>query len=71
MKLWLLYRDECDFDEYEKHLIRAKSQKRARQIANNISRDEGKIWEDKELVKCKQIKIEGKEEIIISDFLEA
>jgi hypothetical protein len=56
------------YDYYEAKLVRAKSEDEARKIANEIVGDEGKIWEDKELVACKIIKKMGNSEVIISSF---
>lgn len=56
MKLWHLFRtDDIGYDEYEEKIISAKTEKRAREIANEQVGDEGKIW-DGETVKCELVK---------------
>ena len=67
MKLFLLDNFNVTDDECASQLIRAKTEKRARQIANTQTCDEGKIWENKKLVSCIRIFVRGEEQIIITD----
>jgi len=71
-KLFELTRTE--FPEYDQNvafIIRAGSEQEARQMANAHARDamgEGEIWEDKELVECEEVSVEGDSEIILTRF---
>ncbi len=49
-------------------VIRAETESRAREIANDHARDEGKIWDDKELVTCEVLGRKGGEGLILSKF---
>ena len=69
MKLYYLNFDDCDYDQTNGFIIRAKNEKEARELANSRCSDEGKIWTDKQKVSCKHIKVSGKSEIILIDFL--
>lgn len=72
MKLFLLTPTQpyWDYDTYDAKLIRAESEQRAREIANEspgcCCED---IWLDPIKVPCEILTIEGKEEIIISSFM--
>jgi hypothetical protein len=71
MKLYLLSRDNiftCEYDEYDEKLIRAKTSKEARLIANESTGSEGKIWEDTKKVKVKEIKVTGKSGVIMTSY---
>ena len=68
MRLYLLERDYCGHDECDSKLIRARTQKQARRIANVEAGDEGKIWENKERVKCIVVTNEGAVGEIIASF---
>ena len=69
MKLYLLFNfSDLGYDKMSGHLIRAASEKRAREIANGSVGDEGRIWDDSEKVSCEIVSSEGIESIIISDF---
>jgi len=69
MQLYLLTREETAYyDEYDSKLIRAKSQKQAREIANENVGDEGKIWDDKKLVKSTIIVNHGEVGVVIESF---
>ncbi len=71
MKLFLLDRDEdnCNHDEIDSVLIRARSEKQARMLANSCHATEGRIWEDPELVSCEIVTAKGQPGIIMSSFL--
>ena len=69
MRLYLLTRtDGPTYDAYEAKLIRAKSQKQAREIANIDTGDEGEIWVDKKQVKSTILKNKGRVGEIITSF---
>lgn len=53
MKLYLLERtDGVWYDEYGSFVVAALSHIQARKFANETSSDEGKIWDNRELVKA-------------------
>ncbi len=56
------------YDCYKGFVIRAKSEKRAREIANESPGDEGSIWIDSLLTKCVELTAEGSEGKVLSDF---
>ena len=69
MKLYILkHTGKIGYDEYTLKIVRAKNAKKARDEASIIYADEGDIWRDTKLVSCKQLKIDGKPGIIMSDF---
>ena len=57
MKIFLLERIENrpKFDVYNRKMVRAKTERRARELANINIGDEGKIWTDENLVSCQVI----------------
>jgi hypothetical protein len=57
-----------NWDYYDSMIIRARSHKEARKIANTYANREGKIWEDKEKVSCNKIDLEGKSGMILGSF---
>lgn len=61
MKIYLLERKECGWDEYDAKVVIAKNEQRAREIANENVGDEGKLWTDTSQVTCKivEVKVEG------------
>ena len=68
MKLFLLHRGGVAwYDQYEGKLIRAETEKRAREIANEDIRGEGKIWDRDEVI-CEIITLSGKEGVVMADF---
>jgi hypothetical protein len=69
MRLYLLTQiDASGWDEYNAKLIRANTQKEAREVANARAGDEGQIWGDKSKVSTEIIKYNGEVEEIIGDF---
>lgn len=68
MKLYLLKTKEWGYDCYDSMLIRAESEQRAREIANENCADEGAIWTDKKITSCEIIFVKGIEQLIISSF---
>ena len=71
MKLYLLSRnqDSVWYDQFTDKLIRAKSERRAREIASLDIRDEGDIWWNKTLVTAKIVTEDGQEEVILTSYL--
>jgi len=59
MRLYLLEREDGTYDEFDAKLIRAKSQRQARKIANESAGAEGEIWENKKRVDCTIITNKG------------
>jgi hypothetical protein len=71
MPIYLLERsddDDVDWDEYEAKIIRAKTVKEARSIANRHTGDEGCIWDNVIKVKCIQIPVCGESEELMGLF---
>ena len=68
MKIYWLHHKNCGWDEMNDQVIRAETESRAREIANDHARDEGKIWDDKELVTCEVLGRKGGEGLILSKF---
>ncbi len=64
MKIWILKRDDHGYDEYDGKVIVAKNAKRAREIANENTGDEGRIWTDAALVSCEEIKATEEGEVL-------
>jgi len=72
MKLWVLNNiDEGHpiYNSYEGFVIRAQTEKAARQLAALVASDEGPdAWFNEKKSTCVQLKVGGKEDIILSDF---
>lgn len=64
MKIYLLERKECGYDEYGAKVIVAKNEARAREMANEQVGDEGKIWTDETQVTCTIVDL--KKEMVVS-----
>ncbi len=56
------------YDEYYGKVIRAKSKREARQIANMTVGDEGRIWENCLKVACEAIDPDGPSDTLLTDF---
>lgn len=72
MKLYLLsaLAKPVDYDCVSRVAVRAKSEKRARELAGGIAGDEGaEFWHDKKKSSCSVITQEGDEGVIIEDRL--
>ncbi len=68
MPIYLLERTAAaDQYEHKAKIIRAKSVKEARNIANDNCWVEGRIWNSLTKVKCMQIKVTGKSKEILGD----
>lgn len=72
LKLWLIERhdDGPYYDCSDEFLVRARSPRAARKIAAQATRgDEGAApWLDPKRSPCKEIKLDGPEEVILSSF---
>lgn len=74
MKLFNIYRTEpARYDEFEEFVLRAESEEKARQLAVKACGEYRKefyekIWLNTERSICKELSIEGCEEIILSSF---
>jgi len=64
VKIYLLERKECGYDEYGAKVIIAKSEARAREMANEQVGDEGQIWTDESQVTCTIVDL--KKEMVVS-----
>ena len=69
MTLWLLKRtDRVGYDEYAGFVIRASSEREAREIAWSAASDEPRdVWLN-DAVAARPIDADGKDEIILGDF---
>lgn len=72
MKLWILIRNLTErdpvYDSFDGHVIRAETEDRARQMANEKAADEGRIWLDPEKAQCSELTVDGPEGFQLSDF---
>ena len=69
MRIYLLKRiGDAGYDEYVEKVIRAKSQKQAREIANENVGDEGQVWTDKKLVVAEVVTPAGEAGVISEAF---
>lgn len=67
--LYLLKRTQAPhYDEYDSKLVRADTEKEARDLANQSPGDEGRIWDDPSKVNCEIVSIHGKPEVVIDSF---
>ena len=73
MKLYVLRRiDEASYDEARAMVVRAKNSRMARKIASGHRGDEGcDVWLNPVKTSCKELKVDGPEEMIVCDFYEA
>jgi len=71
MKLYILQR-QASYDELRGVVVRAESSRQARRLASSYRGDEGEdVWMDKNQTTCRQVKNDGKPEVILCDFYEA
>jgi hypothetical protein len=69
MKLYLLRRKgPTYFDEYVAKLVRATTELHARELANEQTGDEGKIWNNPKLVSSEVITEEGVIGVVCESF---
>jgi hypothetical protein len=72
MKLWILDRDDCGWDELCSIVIRARDEKSARIVASTYAGDEKEdVWLNSSTSKCKPLTITGKPGLILMDFRSA
>jgi hypothetical protein len=64
VKIYLLERKECGYDEYGAKVIIAKDEARARELANEQVGDEGQVWTDASQVTCTIV--DTKKEMVVS-----
>ncbi len=69
MTFYLLTRLNCvGYDEFIAKVVKAQNHSTARMLANEQTGNEGRIWEDKDIVKCVKLSHAGKPEIVLADF---
>ena len=61
-------KDNIRCDAYDAKVVVAPMSTRARQLANRIVGDEGKIWEDNKLTSCTLVNM-GKEKVLLASFV--
>lgn len=66
MKLFLLETDQYDYDEYDGFVVRASSEKQAREIVKNELTDI--IRQDIDMFNCIEINARGEAEVILASF---
>ena len=62
MKFFLVTADKHDYDEYDAFVIRAENHAEARMMAEKVAVHSGQKWS------AKEIKVEGKSEVILDSF---
>jgi len=67
VKIYLLERKECGYDEYGLKVVIAKNEARAREMANEQVGDEGQIWTDASQVTCTIVDTK-KEMVVAAEF---
>ena len=71
MTLWLLLRHDddwyCDWDSAYGFVVRAKSARKARQIAKHEHEEDR--WLDPQRTSCRRLKEDGPAEMILCDYL--
>jgi len=70
VNLYLLRRNEFDYDEFDAHLVRASCEQQARVIAaKSVSRHEDRNeWLDATKSTCVCVTADGEEQVILSSF---
>lgn len=83
MKLWLLQPvptlpDTTDgnpwrpwWDKAFAFVVRAATEREARELANTNAGDEGRVWANPDYTCCEELTAEGDSEIVIRDFASA
>jgi len=56
-KVFLLWRDDWGYDEYDSMVVIAETKKQAREIANKDVGAEGQIWTNPDFVFCEEVSI--------------
>lgn len=64
----LIRTDYVGYDEYLGKVIRAESEQEAREIANQDTGDEGKLWTDPTKVACSLVEPQGASGEILGAF---
>ena len=60
--------DNIDYEQYESKIVRASSEKEAREIANQDVGWEGKIWTNPNCVKCDEVNPDGPSEELLGSY---
>lgn len=69
MNIYLLTRhDAVGYDEYDAKVILAHSEDYARELANQRVGDEGNIWDNRKIVSCEEISLNGEARVILGSF---
>jgi len=69
MKLFILSQSyNTDYDTYDAKIVRAETEEQAREIANEVTGCEGKIWCDPSKSRCEALTTEGEAESILESF---
>lgn len=71
MKIFLLDRPECDYDEASGFVIMANSEEEAREIASKIHswpKHVAQEWFNKDLVSCEELTGNGEAGLILESF---
>lgn len=71
MKLWVLQAiKEVDWDEFDGFVVRAEDEAQAREIAEQTAKYEKQkgFWLSAKTTTCKEVKVHGKAEVILSAF---
>jgi len=70
MNIYILERTgDVDWDEFSAKVIKAANEKRAREVANIDTGNEGELWTDEEAVTCNKITMPGNECEILGSYL--
>lgn len=70
MLFLLIVKDEFDggYDSYDAKVVSAASEEDARELANQKTGEEGKIWQDSSKVTCERLTDESCEGIVCASF---
>lgn len=67
MKIYLLNRtDDIGYDEYDSKIVVAETARRARKLANEHVGNEGTVWQNTEIVTCRQVSTTEEGEVLAS-----
>jgi hypothetical protein len=59
---------QCDYDEYDSHVIEAANPERARQLACEEGGASSRRWLDSKLTSCEPLELVGAERAVIGSF---
>lgn len=66
MNLYILTREAGSGCEYIGKVVLASDEIRARQLANEDTADEGKVWESREKVDCRRVLMTAPEGVLLA-----